>query len=48
MPDDSFSLTDLGLTIAKLLGLRFGEDIIEIQRNRLDPNELKIIRHPRS
>lgn len=44
MPEDSFSIKDLGATIAKMLGLTKGETV-EIQRDRLDPNRLMIIRH---
>jgi antitoxin (DNA-binding transcriptional repressor) of toxin-antitoxin stability system len=42
---ESFTLTDLGATIARLLGLE-KNDTIEIQRNKLDPNEIKVLRHP--
>lgn len=42
---DSYGIKDLGEAIAKLLGLRSGDDV-EIQRNRLDPNRLMIVRHP--
>jgi hypothetical protein len=45
LTEDSFSLRDLGETIAKLLDLREGSDV-EIQRNRNNPNELKLIKHP--
>lgn len=46
MPEgESFSIKDLGVTIAKLLGLREGETV-EIQRNRTNPNEIKVLRHP--
>ena len=44
MPDGSFSVKDLGATIAKMLGLQKNETI-EIQRDRLDPNRLMIIKH---
>lgn len=44
MPEESFNLKDLGATIAKMLGLQKNETV-EIQRDRLDPNRLMIIRH---
>jgi hypothetical protein len=44
LPESSFSIRDLGETIAKMLGLTKGETV-EIQRDRLDPNRLMIIRH---
>jgi len=46
MPEESFTVKDLGPTIAKILGLKDG-DIVEIARNKLDANELKIIKLPR-
>ncbi len=42
---DSFTLRDLAATISKLLDLHEGNDI-EIQRDKMDPNRLMIIRHP--
>jgi hypothetical protein len=44
MPEGSFSIKDLGETIARMLGLRPGETV-EIQRDRLDSRRLMIIRH---
>jgi hypothetical protein len=44
MVEESFSIRDLGETIAKMLDLRPGHTI-EIQRDRLNPNRLMIIRH---
>lgn len=44
MSEQSFTFKDLGETIAKLLGLRSGETV-EVQRDRLNPNRLMIIRH---
>ncbi len=44
MPEESFSIKDLGATIARMLGLTKGETV-EIQRDRLDPNRLMITRH---
>jgi hypothetical protein len=41
---ESFSIKTLGEVIAKALGLRSGDDV-EIQRDRLDPNRVLIIRH---
>ena len=47
MPEgESFSIKDLGATIARMLGLQ-KNDTVSIQRNRSDPNEIKIVRHPR-
>jgi hypothetical protein len=40
---DSFTPRDLGNTIAKLLDLSPGSNI-EIQRDRLDPNRLQVIK----
>lgn len=45
MPDGSFSIKDLADVIAKMLGLREGETV-EVQRNRSNPNEVKVLRHP--
>jgi hypothetical protein len=44
LPEGSFSIKDLGETIAKMLGLSKGETV-EIQRDRFDSNRLLIIRH---
>ena len=46
MTSDSFTVKDLGVSIARALGLKEG-DTVELQRNRLDRNELKIIKHPK-
>ena len=43
LPDEPFSIRDLGETIAKMLGLRPG-NTVEIQRDRLNPDRLMIIR----
>jgi hypothetical protein len=45
MPEGSFSIKDLSEVIAKALGLRPG-DGVEIQRDRLEPNRVLVIRHP--
>jgi hypothetical protein len=42
---ESFTLRDLGATVAKLLDLK-ENDTVELLRNRLDRNELKIIKIP--
>ena len=44
MTQNTFTIRDLATTIANVLGLEEG-DMVEIQRNKLDSNELKIIRH---
>ena len=46
MPEDShLTIRDMAATIAKALHLKEG-DTVEIKVNKLDANELKIIRHP--
>jgi hypothetical protein len=46
MPEGSaFSVKDLGEVIAKALGLKPGENI-EIQRDRLNPNRVMVLRIP--
>jgi hypothetical protein len=42
---DSFTIADLARVIGEALGLKPG-DTIEVQRNRLNRDELKVIRHP--
>jgi len=42
---ESYSLKDLAITLARMLGLE-KNDVIEVQRNRLDPNRVMVIRHP--
>ncbi|MGA2785837.1 MAG: hypothetical protein ABSF09_14195 [Candidatus Bathyarchaeia archaeon] len=42
---DSFSIKDLGETIAKILGLSVGDNL-EVQRDKLNPNRILVIRHP--
>ena len=45
MPEgSSFTIKDLGETIAKALGLKPG-DSIEIARDKLDPNRVLVRRH---
>ena len=44
MTDSSFTIHDLAATICKLLDLK-ESDTVELLRNRLDPNELKIVKH---
>jgi hypothetical protein len=46
MPDgESFSIKDLGETIAKMLGASVG-DHIELMRDKLDKNRIMVVRHP--
>jgi hypothetical protein len=45
LPEESFSIKDLGVTIAKMLGLQ-KNDIVEIQTSRTNPHEIKVVRHP--
>lgn len=45
MPEGSFSIRDLGATIAKILKFRENETI-EIQRDRTNPLRILVIRHP--
>ena len=47
MPDKALSLSELIRVIAEALGLKPG-DTIEVQRNKIDANVLKIIRHPQA
>jgi hypothetical protein len=42
---ESFSFKDLGETIAKMLGLSVGDNL-EVQRDKLNPNRILVIRHP--
>ena len=42
---ESFSIRDLGVTIAKILNLQPGEGI-EIARDKLDSNRVLVIRIP--
>ena len=44
MPEESFSVKDLGAMIARMLGLQKNETV-EIHRDRLDPNRVMVIRH---
>ncbi len=45
MPDEGFSIRDLGVTIAKMLSLA-KNDTVELQRSKIDSNKILIIRHP--
>ncbi|MGA3405001.1 MAG: hypothetical protein ABSD49_04645 [Candidatus Bathyarchaeia archaeon] len=45
LPEESFSVADLGRTIAKMLGLQKNQTV-ELKRDRLDRNRIMIIRHP--
>jgi hypothetical protein len=45
VPEESFSIKDLGVTIAKMLGLQ-KNDTVEIRRNKTDPNQILDVRHP--
>jgi hypothetical protein len=47
VPKGSFSTKDLGVAIARILDLREG-DTVEIARNKLDRNDVRVIRHPAS
>ncbi len=44
MTDGNFSIEDLAQTIRDMLGLSPGDDV-EIQRSRLEPDRLMIIKH---
>jgi len=46
LPEESFSIRDFGVTIAKMLGLQLGETI-ELKRNRENPNAVLVLRHPK-
>jgi len=46
VPDGSFSVKDLGLVIARVLGLREGE-VVEVQRDKTNPDRVLVIRHGR-
>ena len=41
---ESFSIHDLGKTIAKMLGLAKG-DTVELARSKIDANQVLIIKH---
>jgi len=43
---ESFSIKDLGATIAKVLSLA-ENDCVEIKRDRTDPNRILVVRAPR-
>jgi len=45
MPEDSFSIKDLGETIAKMLGASVG-DHIELMRDKLDKKRIMVVLHP--
>jgi hypothetical protein len=45
MPEDSFSIRDLGLAVARVLGLKAGETV-EIQRDKTNPNRVLVLRRP--
>jgi hypothetical protein len=45
MPEESFSIKDLGVTIAKMLGLAKGDEV-ELRRNKSDANQILVVRHP--
>jgi hypothetical protein len=44
LPDGSFSIKDLGLAIARVLGLQEGE-VVEVQKDKTNPNRVLVIRH---
>jgi hypothetical protein len=45
MPEGSFSVKDLGVVIARALGLRKGETV-EVQKDKTNPNRVLVLRHP--
>jgi hypothetical protein len=45
VPEDSFSVRNLAETIQKMLGLSVGDNV-EIQRDKLNPLRIMVIRHP--
>ena len=43
MPEESFTVRDLGVAIARVLGLEKG-DIVEVQRDKTNSDRIMIIR----
>jgi len=44
LPEDSFSFKDLGLAIARVLGLEKG-DVVEVQRDKMNADRVVVLRH---
>jgi hypothetical protein len=45
MPEEGYSAKDVGRAILEMLGVQKGETL-EILRNKRDPLEIKVRRHP--